>query len=277
MGLESKVKLLLAGPGNAGRALFRRISSSGHTIAGVAGRDPAVSAEAAADLSAPALGWDDPLPEADLVVIAVRDDAIGEVAVHLAPLAGEVRAAVHLSGLTSVEALEPMMGTCAIGSFHPLQTLPNPESGAARLEGAWLAVTSDDDMLSDDLFRLARSIGAHPFELPDDSKALYHAAAAAAANYPLAALAMSRRLFEAAGVPFDAAGPLVRAVVDNALALGPEDALTGPIARGDVGTVAGQRAAVEAAVPELVDDFLAMGRAVAGVCGTTDLFGEVLQ
>jgi predicted short-subunit dehydrogenase-like oxidoreductase (DUF2520 family) len=277
MGLESIVKLLLAGPGKAGRSLFLRIAAAGHTIAGVTGRDPAASAEAAAALSAPALGWGDAMPEADLLVIAVRDDAIEEVAVHLAPLAGEVRGAVHLSGLTSLEALEPFMGICAVGSFHPLQTLPDPESGAVRLEGAWLAVTSDDDLLSDDLFRLATSMGAHPFELPDDSKALYHAAAAAAANYPLAALAMSRRLFEAAGVPFDAAGPLVRAVVDNAFALGPEAALTGPIARGDVGTVAGQRAAVEAAVPELMEDFLAMGRAVARVSGTTDLFGEVLQ
>jgi len=217
------------------------------------------------------------LPEADLLVIAVRDDAIPEVAAHLAPLAGDVHAAVHLSGLTSVETLGPLMGTCAVGSFHPLQTLPDPQSGAARLEGAWLAVTSDDDLLCDDLFRLARSIGAHPFELPDDAKALYHAAAAAAANYPLAALSMSHRLFEAAGVPFEAAGPLVRAVVDNAFALGPEAALTGPIARGDVSTVAGQRAAVEAAVPDLVEDFLAMGRAVARVSGTTDLFGDVLQ
>ncbi|MCJ7724829.1 MAG: DUF2520 domain-containing protein [Acidimicrobiia bacterium] len=270
------MKLLLAGPGRAGCSLFLRAVAVGHEITGVIGRDPAAVADASLTLGTAALAWDAPLPPSDLLVIAVRDDAIGEVAGHLAPRVDRIGAAVHLSGFTPVAVLSPLGAMCAIGSFHPLQTLPDPHAGAARLEGAWMAVTSNDDLLSDDLFRLARSLGAHPFELPDDAKALYHAAAAAAANYPLAALAMSRRLFEAAGVPFEVAGPLVRAVVDNAFAFGPEAALTGPIVRGDVGTVAGQRAAVEASVPELVEDFLAFGRAVARVAGTTDLFDGVL-
>jgi predicted short-subunit dehydrogenase-like oxidoreductase (DUF2520 family) len=183
---------------------------------------------------------------------------------------------VHLSGSTSIAVLEPLRAIGPIGSFHPLQTLPDAEAGSARLEGAWVGVTSDDDLLSDDLFRLARSIGARPFELPDGAKALYHAAAAAAANYPLAALAMAQRLFEEAGVPFQAAGPLVRAVVENAFTLGPEAALTGPIARGDVGTVERHREAVRRAAPGLVEDFLALGRALARVAGTEDAFEDVL-
>ncbi|NIR35990.1 MAG: DUF2520 domain-containing protein, partial [Actinobacteria bacterium] len=108
-----------------------------------------------------------------------------------------------------------------------------------------------EDYLADRLFELATSIGMHGFELDDSDKALYHAAAAAAANFPLAALAMSRNLFEAAGVPFDAAGPLVEAIVANAFEMGPADALTGPIARGDVGTVAAQLAAIRDAAPDL--------------------------
>jgi len=271
------VKLLLAGPGKAGRSLFLSAVGAGHEITGVVGRDPAAVGEAAADLGTAVIAWDAPLPQSDLLVVAVSDDAIGEAASHLAPHAIEIRAAVHLSGLTPVAALAPLGGVCSIGSLHPLQTLPDPQAGATRLKGSWMGVTSDDDLLADNLFRLARSLGAHPFELPDDAKALYHAAAAAAANYPLAALAMSRRLFEAAGVPFEAAGPLVQAVIDNAFSLGPEAALTGPIARGDVGTVAGQRAAVEDSVPELSEDFLAFARAVARVAGTTDEFGELLR
>ena len=115
-----------------------------------------------------------------------------------------------------------------------------------------------------------------PFELDDADKALYHAAAAAAANYPLAALSMARRLFAAAGVPFEAAGPLVRAVVDNAFALGPDVALTGPVARGDVGTVAAQLAAVERTDPSLAPHFVSMARATAAVAGTEEVFEEVL-
>jgi predicted short-subunit dehydrogenase-like oxidoreductase (DUF2520 family) len=163
-----------------------------------------------------------------------------------------------------------------VGSFHPLQTLPTPDVGAARLEGAWVAVTCDDAALASHLFGLASSIGAHPFALADEAKPLYHAAAAAAANAPLAALEMARRLFEEAGVPFAAAAPLVDAVVDNAFSMGPKAALTGPIARGDVTTVAAQRAAVAAAAPDLAEDFAAFGRAVARVAGTEADFAEVL-
>jgi predicted short-subunit dehydrogenase-like oxidoreductase (DUF2520 family) len=111
----------------------------------------------------------------------------------------------------------------------------------------------------------------------DDAKPLYHAAAAAAANYPLGALAMAERLFEAAGVPFEAAGPLVEAVIANALSLGPLPALTGPIARGDVGTVAAQRAAVAVATPDLEADFVALGRALARAAGTEAAFEGVLD
>jgi len=90
-------------------------------------------------------------------------------------------------------------------------------------------------------------------------------------------LAMSERLFAAAGVPFEAAGPLVAAVVANAMSMGPNEALTGPIARGDAGTVRSQLAAIEQAAPDLVDHFKAMGRATAAAAGSTDVMNEVLE
>jgi predicted short-subunit dehydrogenase-like oxidoreductase (DUF2520 family) len=266
------VDIILAGPGRAGRSLAIRVRACGHAIVGVLARHDA--GIAAAELGAEPLGWNEDLPTADLLVIAVRDDAIAEVADRLAPFSGEVDAAVHLSGLSPIGVLEPLGS--AIGSFHPLQTLPTPEVGAARLEGAWIAITTDDQVLADRLATLAESIGSRPFVLADESKGVYHAAAAAAANFPLGALSMSRRLFEAAGVPFEAAAPLVEAVVGNAFSMGPEAALTGPIARGDVGTVAAQLEAVAAAAPDLVEDFKAYGRAVAGVAGRSREFEELL-
>jgi predicted short-subunit dehydrogenase-like oxidoreductase (DUF2520 family) len=138
-------------------------------------------------------------------------------------------------------------------------------------------VTTDDDPLADRLFALASSLGAHPFELADEQKPLYHAAAAAAANFPLTALAMAERLFTAAGVDFAAAGPLTAAVVANAARLGPMAALTGPVARGDVGTVRAQVAAVAAAAPDLVEHFVALVRATAAVAGTTEVVEEALR
>ncbi len=229
---------------------------------------------AADRLGAASLGWEEPLPEADLLVVAVRDDAIEQVAERLGPRTGRVAAAVHLSGLKSVTALDAL--EVPTGSFHPLQTLPDPEMGAERLAGAWIAVTSDDDYLADRLFAFAASLGSKPFELRDEQKALYHAAAAAAANTPLAAMAMSEHLFRAAGVDPVVAEPLVRAVIDNGLSIGPEAALTGPAARGDVGTVAAQIRAVQEAAPELAEDFVAYVRAIARVAGTLDVIEEVL-
>ena len=268
--------LILVGPGRAGLALSLRLVDSGHSIVGVLARDPGDAASAAERLDSVSLDWEMPLPAADLLVLAVRDDAITEVAERLAPVADGVGAVIHLSGLTALSALDAFEGPMT-GSFHPLQTLPTPEAGAARLEGAWVAITAREDYLADRLFELAASLGMHGFELDDADKPVYHAAAAASANFPLAALAMSKRLFDAAGVPFEAAGPLVRAIVHNALELGPSDALTGPVARGDVGTVRAQMDAVADAAPDLLEDFVAFVRATARAAGTQDRFGEVTR
>lgn len=267
--------VILAGPGRAGLSLGAACVDAGHPVIGVLARDPEKAAAAAERLDARALAWDDPLPAADLLVIAVRDDAIAEVAQRLAPLAGAVDAAVHLSGLTSVSALGSLEGVCRVGSVHPLQTFANVDPG--RVAGCNIAVTAADDAVAEWLLAWAESLGAFPFRLDNDHKALYHAAAAAASNYPVAALSMARRLFEAAGVEFKRAELLVRTAVDNTFSLGPEDALTGPAARGDGGTVAAQIAAIEEAVPELADDFRAFARAAARIAGTEDALGEALS
>jgi predicted short-subunit dehydrogenase-like oxidoreductase (DUF2520 family) len=267
--------LILLGPGRAGVAVSLAAKAAGHGVVGVAGRDRAAAADAAASLGSPVLDWEDALPSADVVIVAVRDGAISEVAGRYAGKAAEVGGAAHLSGLVATAALDPMGIPTA--SFHPLQTMPTAEAGAERLAGSWIGVTSDDDYLADRLFELAASIGARPFELADAAKPLYHAAAAAAANYTLAALAVSRRLFEAAGVPFESAHPLIRAVVDNAVELGPDDALTGPIARGDVETVRAQVEAIRSSLPELAEAFEAMARATAGVAGAGGSIEDALR
>jgi len=162
-----------------------------------------------------------------------------------------------------------------IGSLHPLQTLPNPVDGAAALPGAWIAVTAQDGGLASFLKDLTNSVGARPFVLADAHRDLYHAAAAAASNYVIAALALAEELFGRVGVPFAAARPLVEAVTHNAFQLGPLAALTGPIARSDVGTVRSQLAAVARWAPELEDDFRAFAKATARVAGTAASFEDV--
>ncbi len=269
------MRIVLVGPGRAGMSLGLAMRQAGHDVVGVLARRSDDAGAAAAKLDGAALDWEDELPACDLLMIAVRDDAIGEVAARLAPVAGRAGAAVHLSGLAPVGRLTPL-DQLPTGSFHPLQTLPSAAAGAERLAGSWVAVTAGDDELRDRLNRLAASLGAHPFDLDDGAKPLYHAAAAAAANFPLGALAMAEALFAAAGVPFAAARPLVEAVVANAFALGPGPALTGPIARGDVGTVAAQLDAVRQRSSQWAPGFEAFARELARQSGRDAEFRELL-
>lgn len=270
------LRLLIIGPGRAGMSLAIAARAAGHTIDAVVGRDRDHAATAAADLGVDRLGLGDDLPPADVVVIAVRDGAIGPVAQALAEGRPSWDAAVHLSGLISVAALAALGETgIRIGSFHPLQTLPNPQRGAERLAGASIAITASPP-LDAILDAFARSLGAEPFPLEDAAKPLYHAAAAAAANFPVVALAMARDLFEAAGVEFAAARPLVKAIVANSFELGPRAALTGPVARGDIETVASQIDSVNQAAPEWRNSFVEMVGELARLTGRRDQFADLV-
>ena len=269
------MNIVLAGPGRAGLSLAHVLADAGHHLVGVLGRDTATSA--ADGLGTTALSWDELLPAADMLVLGVADDAIEEVAERLAPRAIGVLAAVHLSGSVSVGALSPLAAVgLTTGVFHPLQSLPSAELGRRRLPGAWVGITAPDPGLHESLWGLARSIGMVPFDVADDVKSLYHAGASAAANYVVGSLALAERLLAAAGVPWEAAGPMLEAVVHNVREVGPQAALTGPIARGDVATVRAQRQAVREALPDLEADFAAMGRAVAHLAGRAEEFEGVL-
>ncbi len=275
MPMDRPLRIVIVGPGRAGMSVGLAARRAGHEIVGVLGRSNV--AARAATLGAPALDWDAPLPDCDLVVVAVRDDAIRPVAERLVPVAASSSAAVHLSGLTSVDALSALgFAGLDIGGFHPLQTMPNPQDGAAALAGAAVGITADSP-LEAKLEDLAISIGARPFKLEDGRRPLYHAAAACAANYVLTALALAEELFEAAGVPFGLARPLVSEVVANAFDVGPRDALTGPIARGDLGTVSAQIGAVAEVDPDLAADFKAFGRATARLAGADAAMHEMLR
>jgi predicted short-subunit dehydrogenase-like oxidoreductase (DUF2520 family) len=263
------MNIALYGTGRAAGALGIAFSNAGHTIVGVHGRTQ--------DATAATSDFFDVTPGlAGLRVIAVSDDAIEEVARRVAEHDDGIPA-VHVSGAVSVEALAPIAATGSqVGSFHPLQTMPDPINGARQLRGAWIGITATQP-LRGELDDLAMSIGCRPFSLEDDKKALYHAAAAASANFVLAALAVAEELFDACGVPFEAAIPLVDAIVENAFALGPDAALTGPIARGDVATVARQLDAVRDTGPELYEQFVSLARLTARTAGTSDQFEDVLR
>ncbi len=270
------MRIIIVGPGRAGLSLALAAAAAGHDLVAVVGRDPAQAEAAGTRLGTVALTTSHTLPEADLAVLAVRDEAIASVAAAITDRVEHVGSAVHLSGLTSVSALDALRAQgLAVGSLHPLQTMPSPEAGAARLAGAWFAVTAAEPLRSQ-LHELAGSLGGRPFDLADEDKAIYHAAAAAAANFPIAALTMAADLFATAGVPFAAAEPLVTASVANAFEMGPRPALTGPVSRGDVATVQAQLEAIAEQAPTWLRPYSVLVLQLARIAGRHEVFEDLL-
>jgi predicted short-subunit dehydrogenase-like oxidoreductase (DUF2520 family) len=237
----------LVGPGRAGTSLALALTARGRRAVAVAGRTPdAPSTQALATrLGVPARSAATIGSGAALVIVATPDAALEEAAAELAASLEPGALVIHLSGARGVDGLEPVLRTrpdCAVGALHPLQTLPSGEIGAARLAGSWAAVAGPPAVAE-----LAGELGLHPFRVDDADRALYHAAAAIASNHLVALLGQVERLATAAGVPFDAFVPLARASLDNVADLGPAAALTGPVARGDLVTVARHLDALPAA------------------------------
>lgn len=225
------MRLIIVGPGRAGGSVALASERAGHEIVGVLARREVDQW--------PTLDWDSTLPEADLVLVAVRDEAIAEVVSRIAPHVDEVGVVAHLSGFTPIAALHEIQerGT-AVGGFHPLQSLPDWETGARALAGSFVGI--DGDPLGVDvLTHLASTLGLEPFRLEDAARPAYHAAAAAAANFVVTALAVSADLFESARIDPAVSRPLVETAVANVFEKGPAASLTGPIARGDIETVIG--------------------------------------
>ncbi|NNF68978.1 MAG: DUF2520 domain-containing protein [Acidimicrobiia bacterium] len=271
------MRIVVAGPGRAGGSLALAADAASHDVVAVVGRTVEAAAGLAERVGAEPRAVGDPLPPADLLILAVRDDELAEVAGLLVPGSDNIDNAVHVSGMRPLSALMPLdHAGIRIGAFHPLQTLPDADIGARRLPGAWVALTTSDIELHALLVLLAGSLGMHAFDLADEHRAVYHAAAAAAANFPVAALAMAEDLFAAAGVPFGAARPLSEAVIANVFDLGPRVALTGPVVRGDADTVHRQIEAVSEAAPEWRGAFLAFVRSLARISGRLHEYEEML-
>ncbi len=193
-----------------------------------------------------ALVEDDP----ELVLLCVPDAAISATARHLVP--GRVWIG-HVSGATPLAALAPHERRF---SLHPLQTftrVPGPE----QLDGAWAAVTGETDEALAVARWLAETLGLRPFELADEDRTLYHAGAVFASNYLVTLQHAAAQLVGDAGVPAEALVPLMTRTIENGFEL------TGPIARGDWGTVEAHRAAIREARPELERLYVALAEATA--------------
>jgi predicted short-subunit dehydrogenase-like oxidoreductase (DUF2520 family) len=185
--------------------------------------------------------------DAELVILAVPDGAIREVAASL-PVGPWV---AHLSGATTLDALDPHRTRFSV---HPLQTLTT-ERGAEQLDGAWGAITAETDDAMARARWLADQLGLRAFQLRDADRPLYHAAAVIAGNFLVTLYRSAARLCEEVGAPPEALVPLMERTIENGFVL------TGPIARGDWATVEAHLAALGERAPDLVPLYRALADA----------------
>jgi predicted short-subunit dehydrogenase-like oxidoreductase (DUF2520 family) len=195
----------------------------------------------------------------DVVVVAVPDREIAAASTALGRRDGLVVG--HCSGATSIDAL----GDHERFGLHPLMTVP-PGAGVDVFHGSPAAISASSPQALAVAHELARRLQMQPFEIEDRHRAAYHAAASIASNYLVTVEDAAEVVLRAIGLDRSILAPLVRASLDNWVTAG-RDSLTGPIARGDDGTVERHRAAIAALAPELVDvvdALIARTRAIAG-------------
>jgi predicted short-subunit dehydrogenase-like oxidoreductase (DUF2520 family) len=251
----------IVGAGAVGTALGLALSRAGWPIHAVASRDASRRARftsvvegARAFAEAQAL-----VEEVELIILAVPDDAIEGLAREIRMYSGQ--AMIHTSGALGAEVLAPAMAAgTQIGGFHPLVAFADTERAIAALHGATIAIEGDDDLAAM-LSAMAERLGAHAVRLAPGSKAAYHAAAVLAAGGFVALLDAIAELGAVAGLDETGSlaiyGPLIEGTLGNARALGIRTALTGPMTRGDLGTLVAHLDALAAHAPRVLDLYVA--------------------
>jgi predicted short-subunit dehydrogenase-like oxidoreductase (DUF2520 family) len=224
----------VVGRGRLGTVLARALRTLGIEVHGPTGRG-------------------EPVAPADVVLLCVPDAAIRAAAAVARAEVGPGVLIGHTSGATPLTDVD--------FGLHPLQTFVGSESPDV-FHGIGFGVAGRTPSALATARELAERLGGRPVTIADDDRAAYHAAASIASNYVVTLLAAAERVADAAGFPGDDArallAPLVRQTVGNWAAEGPHRALTGPVARGDLATVARQRAAVASGTPDLLPLFDAL-------------------
>ncbi|MFB7499707.1 Rossmann-like and DUF2520 domain-containing protein [Streptomyces sp. NPDC056161] len=257
----------VVGAGRVGPALAASLQLAGHHPVAVSAVSDASRRRAALLLpDVPVVPPAEVLGRADLVLLTVPDDTLPGLVAGLAET-GAVRPGqllVHTSGRYGARVLDPALRAGALPlALHPAMTFTGSPVDVQRLAGCSFGVTAPEEL------RLAAEalvieMGGEPEWVDEDKRPLYHAALALGSNHLVTLVAQSMELLRAAGVeaPDRMLGPLLGAALDNALRSG-DAALTGPVARGDAGTVAAHVDELRKHAPQSLAGYLAMARATA--------------
>jgi len=227
------------GAGQVGRGLNRAFAASGTRVVGLHGRRPSTVATSHGAIP-------DSIAEANVVIVSVRDPQIDGVMSEIlsAAEAGRLErgtVVLHTSAIAEPAALSKL---AAIGfpggTFHPLIPFTDPDRASAMLHGGWIGIDGDATARSA-ARRLAARMGARTLDIPAGGKPAYHAAAVMGSNFPVVLASVAGHLLQALGITESSAHHAIESLMTGAMAnmaiTAPDDALTGPVVRGDAVTV----------------------------------------
>ncbi len=245
MTCERPERVALVGAGRVGTSLALALHHSGVEVTAVVDMDLARAQRCAALSGAPVFSTScsDIPAQSSMVVVTVPDDAIEKAATTLlsSSAARPGATVLHTSGALTSEALAPLRRKGAsVASAHPVMTFSGHEDDWHLWQGTYVGIEGDEDARAraETLFR---RLGAVPLSLSSENKGLYHLACVFASNHVVALYTCALRTLVRLGIDEPTAlrmlAPLTQRTVANIAAQGPVKALTGPIARGDVGTV----------------------------------------
>ncbi len=257
-------KLGFIGAGTVGTALAVRLNDKGYQVVAVSSRSQASAEKLAQEVSGCQVynTNQDVADAAELIFITTPDDIIASVA-------SEIRwhteqNVVHCSGAASTDILEPARKLGAqIGAFHPLQTFASVRQAIENMPGSTFALEAEEPLLST-LKDMATALNGHWIELKASEKVAYHAAAVIACNYLVTLVKLATDLWQTFNIPPQQATqallPLIRGTIHNIDTAGIPQCLTGPIARGDTGTIKKHLESLQKVAPALVSTYRELGR-----------------
>jgi len=256
----------VVGAGKVGSALGAALVRAGHRVVATSGVSDASRERAVERLGLVPARPEDVVAGADLVLLTVPDDVLPGLVSGLVETGADLRGKLvaHTSGAYGLAVLNPAIKAGALPlALHPVMTFTGRDDDLRRLTGISYGVTAPD-ALRPVAEALVIEMEGEPVWIADEDRPLYHAALAGAANHMVTLVAESSELLERIGVeqPGRMLGPLLGAALENVLRLGIAG-LTGPVVRGDAGTVRRHVDALILAAPEAADAYVALARLTA--------------
>jgi predicted short-subunit dehydrogenase-like oxidoreductase (DUF2520 family) len=257
------LKLGFIGAGTVGPALSITLSDRGYQVVAVSSRSQTLTEKLAQAISGcRAVNNNQAVADvAELIFITTPDGAIPQVASEVQWHHGQ--SVVHCSGADSTDTLEPAKKSGAqAGAFHPLQTFASVKQAIENIPGSTFAIEAEEPLLTT-LKDMAIALDGNWIELKASDKVLYHAAAVIACNYMVTLIKLATDLWQTFNVPTHQATkalmPLLRGTLNNIDNVGIPQCLTGPIARGDIGTIKKHINALQKVAPAVLSTYRELG------------------